>query len=123
MRVDSTDMPGVIESEWEAIEALARVEAFRDTPSDIATAVTLVVGNATVSLRLGDQVDLAAERQRLQGELLSTADRIQQLQKRLADGQFTTKAPEEVVERERQRLSSLEERQAKVEELLGQLGD
>ena len=57
------------------------------------------------------------------GELLSTADRIQQLQKRLADGQFTTKAPEEVVERERQRLSSLEERQAKIEELLGQLGD
>ena len=120
--IASPSMPKVFEGERETIEALARVQVLQGNPLDTSSAVTLVVGNATVSLRLGDLVDLKVEQQRLQGELQNVGEHSRRLRERLADGQFTSKAPEEVVEREHQRLSSLEERQSKIKELLTQLG-
>jgi valyl-tRNA synthetase len=85
--------------------------------------VTLVVGSATVSLDVGDAVDLDTERRRLQGEVREADQHIRRLSDHLADEQFKSRAPEEVVERENQRLSSLKDRQARIQELLSQLGD
>ena len=121
-RVEATVRQNAIEEEWPAIAALARVEAVKNASIDIAKAVTLVVGSATVVLPLGELVDLEAERGRLRGESAAAAERIRVLQERLADGQFTGKAPKDVVERDHQRLSSLEERQAKIQQQLVQLG-
>ncbi len=68
-------------------------------------------------------MDLHAERNRLQGEVREADQHIRRLTDHLADEQFTGKAPAEVVERESQRLSSLKERQGRIQELLSQLGD
>ena len=43
------------------------------------------------------------------------------LSKRLGDEQFLSKAPEEVVERERLRLEGLEERKGRIDEILSRL--
>ena len=118
----SVELVSPTSSQRKTIEELARVHVTQGGAVDPSLAVKLVVGDATLSLELGDLVDLKVEQQRLQGELQEVGKHLRRLGERLADGQFTSKAPEEVVERERQRLSSLEERQAKVQELLTQLG-
>ena len=112
----------------EVIKALARVEPLRilgdgaQRPPSHQT-VTLVVGKATVYLPMGNVVDLAAERQRLERELASSQGTLDRLQRRLADQQFLSKAPEEVVERERQHLAAAQERQARIIELMDQFGE
>ncbi|MFH1140661.1 MAG: class I tRNA ligase family protein, partial [Chloroflexota bacterium] len=120
-------LASVIAEEAEVIRSLARVDPLRileqgaPPPSSHQT-VTLVVGEATVYLPMGDAVDLASERQRLQKELASTQAATDRLAQRLEDQQFLAKAPEEVVEKERERLASAQERLARIGELLGQLG-
>ena len=116
-----------IAEESDAIKALARVEPLHILDSDAprppsSQTVTLVVGDATIYLPMGDVVDMAKEHQRLETELTSYEEVLERLEQRLQDQQFLAKAPEDVVERERQRLASTQERQARVRELLEQLG-
>ena len=121
--IESPAMDGIVEGEREAIETLASVRMPKEASDNSSSRVTLVVDKATVSLDVGDAVDLDTERRRLQGEVREADQHIRRLSDHLADEQFTSKAPEEVVERENQRLSSLKERQARIKELLSQLGD
>ncbi len=112
--------------ESDAIGSLAHVEPLTvladvGTPPDARQTVTTVVGSATVYVPMGDVVDLEAERRRLEQELDSIGQQVEQSERRLTDEEFTSKAPEEVVERERKRLAATRERQARVQELLTQI--
>jgi len=126
--VETIQARSTVADEAEVIKALARVEPLRilgdgaQRPPSHQT-VTLVVGKATVYLPMGNVVDLAAERQRLERELASSQGTLDRLQRRLADQQFLSKAPEEVVERERQHLAAAQERQARIIELMDQFGE
>ena len=114
-----------IAEEGEAIRSLARVDPLamlEDGTPPTGQTVTLVVGDATVYLPMGDVVDLAAERQRLEGELAGSRDEVARLEGLLGNERFTDRAPGEVVERERQRLATARERSGRIQELLGQLG-
>ena len=62
------------------------------------------------------------EKQRLSEELEKMTDNLQRLTARLSDERFLAKAPEEGVERERERLESTESRRARVAETLARLG-
>ena len=84
--------------------------------------VTLVVSNGTVTVPLAGLVDLDQERDRLHGELKELEANRERLSARLEDEKFVSRAPEEVVERERQRLEAAGERKARVEEILARLG-
>jgi len=84
--------------------------------------VTLVAGKATVYLPLGSAVDVAAERKRLQWELASAQNAIRGLEGRLSNQAFLDKAPEEVVDKERERLETLRERTDRIGALLAVLG-
>ena len=123
--VDTGDAAPVVEAEAPAIKLLARVEPLylldgssRQIPSN---SITLVLSKVAVTLPLGDVVDLAAERQRLEQELHGGQDNLQRLRDRLQDSMFLERAPEDVVEREQQRLSDLEDRVARIQQLLQQL--
>ena len=59
---------------------------------------------------------------RLGGELADLDAYRAKLSTRLQDESFLAKAPEEVVDRERQRLEATEERRSRVEEILSRLG-
>ena len=114
-----------VAGEAEVIKTLARVDPLRILDDDAPLppshqTVTLVVGNAIVYLPMGNVVDLAAERQRLERDLASSQEALQRLEHRMADQRFLSKAPDEVIEQERQRLASTQERQAKIRELLDQ---
>ncbi|MEE9202129.1 MAG: valine--tRNA ligase, partial [Dehalococcoidia bacterium] len=109
----------------EAIEALARVRPLTvvNTPlnSRPAHGVVLVLGGAEVVLPL-EGVDLAAERQRLEGEMKEAQGEIARLQALMSKDSFRSRAPQEVVEREEQRLSGQQEKQERLTRTLGLLG-
>ena len=113
-----------IAEEAESIKSLARVDPLTALESSVPASsqtVTLVVGDATVYLPMGDVVDLEVERQRLESELGESRDEVARLEELLGNERFSSRAPEEVVERERLRLATAQERSARIQELLGQL--
>ncbi|MSQ11872.1 MAG: valine--tRNA ligase [Dehalococcoidia bacterium] len=123
--VDAADLLPVLEESTPVIKTLARAELRflgpHDARPDARQALTSVVGRVAVFLPMAALIDVAAERVRLQKELAECQSNIQRLRGRLADARFTEKAPAEVVERERARLTALSERHAKVSELLATL--
>jgi valyl-tRNA synthetase len=66
-------------------------------------------------------VDLDAERERLAKELADVESRIARSEGLLA-GDFAQKAPEHVVQRERDKLADLQAEQARLKERLAALG-
>ena len=86
-----------------------------------ANAATVVVGEVVGYLPLAGLVDLEAEQARLSKELLDVEQRIAHSEKLLA-GEFSTKAPEQVVDRERAKLVDLETTRAQLQDRLKVLG-
>ena len=84
--------------------------------------VVQVLAQGTLVLSLGGLVDLRKETERLGGELAELDAYKNKLSARLEDESFLSKAPAEVVDRERQRLETAEERRSRVEEILSRLG-
>ncbi|MCH7608827.1 MAG: valine--tRNA ligase [Chloroflexi bacterium] len=114
---------GGLAEEAEAIRQLARVGTLTfsgDAP--LEHAVRLVLPRATVTLALGDAVDVGAERTRLGSEAAEAERYLAGLTARLGNAQFTDRAPEEVVERERERLEQGTARLERIRELLAELG-
>jgi valyl-tRNA synthetase len=84
-------------------------------------ATTLVVGEAEVVLPLAGLVDLNAERKRLQGEAEQAEAEIARTEALLTNEGFTSRAPAQVVERERAKLAAAHERLAKLRERLNSI--
>ena len=77
-------------------------------------ALTLVVGGVEIYLPLAGMVDLDAERARLAKELARIEDGLARSQKLLSNEGFTAKAPAEVVQKEQDKLASLQEQAEKL---------
>ena len=74
-----------------------------------------------MAVPLGGLVNLDGEKERLSDEMAAIDGNLQKLGKRLQDRKFLERAPEEVVERERQRLATMQARRSRVEEVLSRL--
>ncbi len=83
--------------------------------------VTVVSGDFVAYLPLAGMVDVEAERKRLEKEMAQVQKAIQRSEALLANKGFTERAPEEVVQREREKLASLKEKAEKLQEHLGLL--
>ena len=123
------DLPqdgAVAAAEADAIKMLARVEPlkFGAQSNGVASndSVSLVLSKGVVTIPLGGLVDLDKERERLRDEIEDIDRNRARLAARLSDERFLTRAPEEVVERERERLASIEERKGRAEDVLARLG-
>jgi valyl-tRNA synthetase len=125
--VDAPEVADVVEAEAAAIKTLAQVEPLTlasGGPGDGEPdqSVSLVLGKGTVTVPLGGLVDLDVEKKRLRDELAQVEASSERLSRRLDDKQFVAKAPEEVVERERERLEGWRERRERIVETLSRLG-
>ncbi len=90
--------------------------------ADVPTgAVELVLDEATLALPLADVIDLDAERARLAKEIEKLAKDIAGIDKKLANENFTSRAPEEVVEEQRERRADAADAKAKLESALERL--
>ena len=126
--VDAPDVRDAIESEATAIRTLAQIDPLvlgsdnGDARADAGQRVSLVLGSGTITVPLEGLVDVEQERARLKSELGQIEANLGRLASRLQDEKFVSRAPEEVVERERGRLEGMEDRRARVLETLSHLG-
>ncbi|MXY46783.1 MAG: valine--tRNA ligase [Chloroflexi bacterium] len=117
-------------AEADAIKMLARVEPLKfgaaangaaSADSANGESVSLVLSKGVVTIPLGGLVDLDKERERIRGEIADMERNRDRLNARLGDERFLSRAPGEVVERERERLAGIEERKSRAEDVLARL--
>ncbi|SEH38557.1 valyl-tRNA synthetase [Methylobacterium sp. 275MFSha3.1] len=117
-----------------APEVRARVEAWRDTLLRLArlseitfsetpprNSVQLLVRGSVAALPLEGVVDLAAEVARLKKEQGKAQGEIKKIDAKLGNADFVARAPEEIIEENRERRESESARLAKIEEALVRL--
>jgi valyl-tRNA synthetase len=86
-------------------------------------AATLAAGGMTVFLPLANLIDLEAERKRIQSEIDNVDKQVQRIEGMLGNPGFTSKAPAQVIERERTRLGELQERHAQLMQRMAELAN
>ncbi len=104
----------------ETILRHARIDAmsFDKVP---AGAVQIVLDEATLALPLAGIIDVAAELKRLKREIDKVGSEIRQLDAKLANEKFVARAPEHVVEEQRERKADAEATAARLEQALKRL--
>jgi valyl-tRNA synthetase len=96
---------------------LAQLNIHEELSEQPENSVVLVVGSVEIFLPLAGMVDLAEERARLEKELEEAKNQITRLQK-LLNSPFAEKAPDNVVQGERDRLAGYQETADKLKEQL-----
>jgi len=105
----------------EFIKRLARVSEISSAATSPQGSVQLVVRGEVAALPLKGVIDLAAERARLAKEMQKAAADIARVDAKLANANFVARAPEEVVEEEKERREEALGRKAKIAEALERL--
>jgi valyl-tRNA synthetase len=100
---------------------LGRLSAITFADAPPAGAVQIVVRGEVAALPLAGVIDLAAERTRLEKEMAKVKGDIARVDAKLANADFLKRAPEEVVEGEREKREEAEARRLKIDEALDRL--
>jgi len=100
------------------IETLARLGSIEVEGGVPAGSAQLVLGEATIVLPLGEVIDIDVERRRLEGEIAKLAGEIGRFDKKLADERFLAKAPEAVVETQRERRAEATQARDRLDQAL-----
>ena len=98
------------------------IELIDAVPADAAKMASVVTEDAQLYMPMGDLIDFAAERARLEKEKAKVEDDIAFVMKKLDNPNFVSKAPEKVVAVEREKVEKLREHLAKLEESIAALG-
>ena len=93
-----------------------------DAFGDLGNTVTIVTNDAKIYIPLGDLVDFEAEAKRLQKELAAAEDKLAFINKKLDNPGFVNKAPEKVVQQNRDEAAKLTEKIANLRSSLENLG-
>jgi valyl-tRNA synthetase len=124
-RVYTGDLVSSLSAEVSMIETLAKARPLtildrqkRESTKD--KDLVLVLKEAEVVVPLAGIVDRLAEEQRLTKERDEVTERIGQLESRLKDEAFLSKAPVQVVEKETQKLAMLEDKLERLNQELSQ---
>jgi valyl-tRNA synthetase len=103
-----------LETHKSAIQRLARAETVDLAEAAPKGSAQLIVGEATVCLPLAGVIDLGAEKTRLDKEAGKLEMEISKIEKKLSNPKFVEKAPDEVVEGEREKIAEAGEKLDKV---------
>jgi valyl-tRNA synthetase len=105
----------------ELIASLGRLGSVRLADAPPPGAVPFVIGEATAALAIAEFIDVEAERGRLAKEIGALDADAERTAKKLANADFVARAPEEVVEENRERLADAQAAKAKLEAALARL--
>lgn len=103
------------------IERLARLSAIEFAGEAPAQSAQIIVRGEVAALPLAGIIDLEAERGRLSKELGKLDQDIAAVEKKLGNPDFMARAPEEIVEENRERKAAAEARKLKIGEALERL--
>ena len=105
----------------ELILSLARLDSVRQAEAAPKGAAPFVIGEATGALSIAEFIDVAAEKARLAKEIGGLEADAEKTRRKLSNPDFVARAPEEVVEENRERLAEAEEAVAKLRGALQRL--
>ncbi|MBI1364965.1 MAG: valine--tRNA ligase [Alphaproteobacteria bacterium] len=105
----------------EAFLRLARLSSVTTVKEAAKGAVQIVHDGQTFALPLAGVIDIAAERARLEKEIAKAEIEIGRIDKKLSNKNFVEKAPEEVVEEQRERRAEYEAQREKIAAALERL--
>jgi len=126
--IHAGDLADAFEGARREIGFLARIaddqlRIHADPATQHAKAMTAIAGEIVASLPLADMVDLGAERARLEKELEEAQAEQQRAEKQLSNESFISRAPEHVVQVQRDRLERAKEQVAMIGQRLAALVD
>ena len=106
-----------------AILRLARAETVDLANAAPSGSAQIIVGEAIVCLPLAGVIDLGAEKARLQKEAGKLEGEIRKIEAKLSNPKFIDRAPEEVVDGEREKIAESREKMDKVQIALNRLAE
>ena len=120
----SSDRPEVFEAGRAYLSKLAyagEVDIVSEAPADTDGMVSVVTGSAKMFMPMAELVDLEKERARIEKELEKARAQLEAQNKKLANEAFVSRAPEAVVNAERERAEKAKALIANLEESLAKL--
>ena len=105
----------VVERWGDTIKRLARIGAFEFADSQPAGSLPILVRETLVALPLAGMIDIAAERARLDKDIARERQEVAKVDAKLANADFVSRAPEEVVAENQERREASLSRIAKME--------
>jgi len=121
--VSASEATQVWARRWEdMLKRLARLSGIEFAAMPPAQSVQMVVRGQLASLPLAGIIDFDVERVRLGKEVERLGGEISRFEGKLGNADFVARAPEEVVDEQREKLADARERRAKLAEALTRLG-
>ena len=113
---ENPDVAGMLVAHQDYIHRLARVESLEVLAalSGDRSAAQAVAAGIALEVPLGGAIDIEAERSRLEWEMEKARKEVEGLERKLSNQNFIDRAPAEVVEENRRRLSDYREQAAKL---------
>ena len=94
-----------LDSHEAPIKRLAKISKIERLEMGIEDSVKIIMGEITFYLFLGEVIDLGKETERLRREISKLVAEKQKVEKKLGNEKFLSRAPEEIVEEQRERLA------------------
>ncbi len=105
----------------EVIQQIARLVMAETTDAFPKGTAQFVLGEATVGLPLGDVIDFAKERARLEKDLKKANDEIARFDSKLSNEQFVSRAPEDVLTEQREKRAEAAALAARLKDAIARL--
>ena len=117
----SPEMKARAERGFDTLKRLARVSDLSFADAAPANSAQMIVRGALVALPLEGIIDISAEKTRLEKEIAKFEGEVKKVDAKLGNADFVSRAPEEVVEENRERKADALSRIAKMSEALKRL--
>src|SRR5258706_1813921 len=111
-----------IDHHREAIMTLARLGSIEPANTIPPGSAQFVLNEATAALPLGDVIDFAKERLRLEKELTRTESEIARFDAKLGNADFVARAPQDVIDEQKEKRAEAEATIKRLREAVGRLG-
>jgi valyl-tRNA synthetase len=105
----------------EVVMTLARLSSARVAKEIPSGSAQFVIGEAVAALPLGDVIDFAKERARLAKELKKAEDEITRFDAKLSNEAFVARAPEDVIEEQKEKRAEAAALASRLNEALKRL--
>ncbi|MEK7661016.1 MAG: valine--tRNA ligase, partial [Pseudomonadota bacterium] len=113
----------LLEKYQNEIDRLARLDYSTSSDEMPKGAVSFVLDEAIIALPLTGILDVAAEKTRLQKEISRCEAEAAKINGKLANPQFVERAPENVIEEQKNRLADYQNEQLKYQNVLAKLDE
>ncbi|MFC1491493.1 valine--tRNA ligase [Nitrospinota bacterium] len=124
IHVEDAEKEGLIHAESEWIQRLGKIHPDWEVGPKVErpkTAAAAVSGNIQVFVPIDGLIDTDEEIRRIEKQIKDITRSVTSLEKKLANPSFVERAPEEVVQKDRNRLEEERQRERKIQESLSRL--